>query len=76
MDEGAIQKSLERIGKILAGILLKDVQDDQTQQIARLKQCGFANVEIAEMLGTSPNNVNVRVHSLRKLRRSKRAQRR
>lgn len=76
MDEEAIERSLERIGRILAGILLKDVGDDQTQKIALLKGCGFANVEIAKMLGTSANNVNVRVHSLRKRRRRKRARRR
>lgn len=72
-----IQRSLERVGKILAGILLKDIeQGDQTQKIARLKQCGFQNFEIADMLGTSRNNVNVRVHALRYRHKRKKKTRR
>lgn len=62
-------KSLDRIARILAGLLLKDIEDGhQTQNIRRLKQCGFDNTEIAKMLGTSPNSVNVSVHSLKKRR--------
>jgi len=60
-------KSLDRIAKILAGLLLKDIEDgQQKEKIKRLKQCGFDNVEIAKMLGTSRNSVNVSVHSLKR----------
>ncbi len=62
-----IADTLERIARILAGILLKGIEaEDQKTQIARLKGCGFGNSEIAEMLGTTANVVNVAVHSLRK----------
>jgi transcriptional regulator len=69
--------ALERIGKILAGLLLKDIEDgDQKLKIKRLKQCGFENVEIAKMLGTTGNTVNVAVHSLKKSKGKKRAAKR
>lgn len=67
MPSDRIEEALERIAKILAGILLKDIQEgDQRQKIARLKQCGFENTEIANMLGTTRNTVAVAVHSLKK----------
>jgi DNA-binding NarL/FixJ family response regulator len=67
MPSDGIEEALERIAKILAGILLKDIQEgDQRQKIARLRQCGFENAEIAQMLGTTPNTVAVAVHSLKR----------
>lgn len=69
-----IKSSLDRIAKILAGILLRDIEDgEQKQKIKRLSQCGFNNVEIADMLGTTQNTVAVALHSLRKSRKRKRA---
>lgn len=67
-----LKEPLERIAKILAGLLLKDIEDsDQKQKIKRLKQCGFENTEIAKMLGTTPNAVGVAVHSIKKAKKSK-----
>lgn len=65
----AVAKSLDRIAKILSGMLLRDIEDsDQKEKIRRLKQCGFGNKEIANMLNTSANTVGVAVHELRKQR--------
>jgi DNA-binding NarL/FixJ family response regulator len=66
-----IADTLDRIARLLAGIFLKGIEgEDQKVQIARLRGCGFGNSEIAEMLGTTANVVNVAVHrSLRKKRR-------
>jgi DNA-binding NarL/FixJ family response regulator len=65
-------RSLDRIAKILAGLLLRDLEDaDQRLKIKRLKECGFENTEIAEMLSTTPNTVAV--HSLKKGRKSRRS---
>jgi DNA-binding NarL/FixJ family response regulator len=62
--------SLDRIAKILAGLLLRDVEDaEQKVKIKRLKQCGFDNTEIAAMLGTTTNTVGVVVHALKKDKR-------
>lgn len=72
--ETEIVAAINRISKILAGLLLKDVEEaDQGVKIKRLKGCGFSNVEIAEMLHTTPNTVGVAVHALRnkKARRAK-----
>ena len=71
-----VAQALERIAAVLSGILLKDVQQsDQIQKIARLKECGIPNAEIARMLGTTPNTVNVAVHSLRSKRKPKKKRR-
>ncbi|MGA2685732.1 MAG: hypothetical protein ABSF51_11825 [Verrucomicrobiota bacterium] len=65
--ETEIVAALNRISKILAGLLLKDVEEaEQGVKIKRLKGCGFSNTEIAEMLHTTANTVGVAVHALRK----------
>jgi len=65
-----VVRSLDRIGRILSGLLLKDIEGaEQKHKIKRLKQCGFDNTEIAKTLGTTPNSVNVAVHSLKKSKR-------
>lgn len=62
-----VAAALDRIVRLLAGILLKDIEEgEQMVKVGRLKSYGFGNSEIAEMLGTTPNTVNVAVHSLRK----------
>jgi len=67
-----VKESLDRIAKILAGLLLRDIEDgDQKEKIKRLKQCGFENTEIAKMLGTTPNTVGVAVHSIKKKRKKR-----
>ncbi len=59
-------KALEQIAKILTAIALRDLREaDQIQKISRLKECGLQNAEIAKMLGTTRNTVNVAVHSLK-----------
>jgi DNA-binding NarL/FixJ family response regulator len=67
MPTDELKESLDRIAKILAGILLKDLEEgDQKQRIKRLKYCGFDNKEIAAMVGTTANTVGVTLHSLKK----------
>jgi DNA-binding NarL/FixJ family response regulator len=69
-----LKEPLERIAKILAGLLLRDIEEgDQKQKVKRLKQCGFENTEIAKMLGTTPNTVGVAVHSLKKKKKKTKA---
>lgn len=64
-----IARSLQRISRILAGILLRDIEDgEQTRKIRRLTNCGFSNLEIAEMLNTSSATVRVAVNRDRKSR--------
>lgn len=67
MPTNELLDPLNRIVKILAGLLLRDIEDgDQKRKIKRLKQCGFDNTEIAGMLNTTPNTVAVAVHGLKK----------
>jgi DNA-binding NarL/FixJ family response regulator len=64
-----IAVAMDRIVRLLAGVLLKDIEGgEQKLKVARLKSCGFGNTEIADMLGTTANTINVAVHSLRKKR--------
>lgn len=69
MDETtlkAIATSLNRISKILAGVLLEDLEEvDQGNKILRLRGCGFSNTEIAEMLHTTPLTVQVTASKLK-----------
>jgi hypothetical protein len=65
MPNDRLEETLERIAKILAGILLKDVKGGQTEKIKLLKQCDFNNSEIARMLSTTPGTVAVAAHSLK-----------
>jgi len=67
MDE-TIQKNilheLTIIKRLLAQNLLKE--DSQIKQISKLDSIGFHPKEIAEMLGTTSNTVNVALNRIRK----------
>jgi DNA-binding NarL/FixJ family response regulator len=61
-----IATSLKQIAKILAGLLLRDLEEfDQGKKILRLRGCGFSNNEIAEMLHTTPQTVQVTASQLK-----------
>ncbi len=67
---GEITSTLDRISKILAGILLKDLDElDQAKKILRLRSCGFGNKEIAEMLNTTPGTVQVTMSQMKSKKR-------
>jgi predicted regulator of amino acid metabolism with ACT domain len=72
MDD-AIQRSilheLRIIKKLLAQNLLTG--DSQTKQVGKLSSPGFQPKEIAEMLGTNRNIVNVTLNRIRKSRSKK-----
>jgi DNA-binding NarL/FixJ family response regulator len=77
MADSEIVVALGRISKILAGLLLKDIEDgEQTKKIKRLKSCGFSNTEIAEMLNTTVNTINGGVHGLKRKKGGKNKRRR
>lgn len=65
-------KELKRITKLLVLIATKDQK--QKEQIRILDSLNFQPKEIAELLGTTPNNVRVALHSLRKKGKSKKDQ--
>lgn len=58
---------LEKIGKVLGAIYASHLGDmEQGLKAQRLNRCGFSNIEIADLLGTTPNTVNVALHKKRK----------
>ncbi len=72
MDE-ALQKNmlheLRMIKKLLAHNLVAGI--NQTNQISKLSLIGFQPKEIAELLGTTSNTVNVALNRLRKPKQKK-----
>lgn len=67
MDETiqrGILHELRIIKKLMAHNLL--TEDSQTKQISKLNSIGFQPKEIAEILGTTSNTVNVALNRMRK----------
>jgi DNA-binding NarL/FixJ family response regulator len=63
----AAVKAIERIGKVLGALYASHLSDlDQRLKAERLNRCGFSNTEIADILGTSANTINVALHLARK----------
>lgn len=64
-------EALERIGKVLGALYASHLGDlEQGIKAERLTRCGFTNTEIADLLGTSANTINVLLHKLRKERKA------
>ena len=60
-------EGLERVEKLLAALLLHDMQDAaQVEKALLLDRVGFAPSEIAELLGTSRNTISVALSNARK----------
>jgi predicted transcriptional regulator len=65
-EDSLIIERLDRLIRIIALTSMKNLTS--TEKIGILSQAGFAPKEIAELLGTSQNVVNVRLSELRKAR--------
>jgi len=69
-NEDTVAASLNRISKILAAMLLRDIaEDDQARKIQRLASCGFSNNEIADFVSTTPATVRMTLSRAKKARR-------
>jgi DNA-binding CsgD family transcriptional regulator len=55
---------LQRLTNLVALLLVKG--ESQTEKIRTLATAGYSNTEIASLLGTTANSVNVALHRLRK----------
>ncbi len=66
--------AMERISMVLGALYATHMGDlDQKLKADRLSRCGFSNTEIADLLATTPNTINVALHAVRrKKRRTKR----
>jgi CRP-like cAMP-binding protein len=58
-----------RLVNLLGMLLVRDKK--QTEQITLLNQVGFRPVEIAALLGTTPNTVNVELSNQRRQKKVK-----
>lgn len=56
----------DRLTNLVALLLIKG--EPQAEQIDTLLRAGYANAEIARLLGLTPNAVNVAAHRLRRRR--------
>lgn len=72
MDD-TIQKNILNELKIIKKLLAHNLVtgDSQTKQIGKLDSLGFQPKEIAEILDTTPNTVNVDLNRLRKLKQKR-----
>lgn len=62
--EDALGPQLMRIGNLLALLLVKG--EMQPEKIRVLNAAGYANAEIAQLLGITPNAVTVALYQQRK----------
>ena len=58
-----VAKQLEKLTRLLALLVVKG--ESQPEKVKVLAGAGFTNTEIAELLGTTANVVNVTLHRLR-----------
>lgn len=66
--------ALERIGMVLGAMYAAQLKnEDQGKKAVRLKSCGFDNADIAEILATTTNTINVALSIQKKKGREKTA---
>ena len=70
MSERELEKAtaaLDRIAITLAAIWANQLKgEDQPAKARRLSHLGFSNIEIAHVMGTTPNSINVALHRARR----------
>ena len=71
MDEKQYKEIIQRLDKIARIVALSSMQSlTSGEKIYLLHQAGFGPSEIADMVGTTSNVVNVRLSEMRKKRRT------
>jgi len=69
-DADRLAAAVERLCMIVAAQYAAQLGElDQNEKAERLSRCGFTNTEIAALLGSTSNAVNVALHRARKTRR-------
>ena len=68
-----LAEATERISKTLGALYALQMGDlEPGLKAQRLSRCGFSNTEIADLLGTSANAINVALHRARTQRKKAR----
>ncbi|MDD2763734.1 MAG: hypothetical protein PHE83_07155 [Opitutaceae bacterium] len=66
-------KAIDRLSKILGILYVHQLGDAELSTKAdHLSRCGFSNTEIAELLGSTANSINVALHRARHQKSAKR----
>ncbi|MBA7502609.1 hypothetical protein ES706_01202 [subsurface metagenome] len=69
MDEKQLKELTNRLDKLIHIVAISSLKDlTTTEKIILLDKSGFAPKEIAEIIGTKPNVVRVRLSEIRKRR--------
>jgi len=69
MSNGEYQqliKAIDGLGRIMGVIYVHYLGDVELGiKAEHLSRCGFSNTEIADLLGSTPNSINVALHKAR-----------
>lgn len=66
-DATRIAIALEQIGHVLGALYASQLgKVDQIEKAQRLRRCGFSPADIALLLGTTTNAINIALHRARK----------
>lgn len=75
MNDSEFKKAvsfLEQISMVLGGLLSFQLREmEQNQKIVHLSRCGYSTLQVATLLGTTTNAVNVALHRSRKKKKLK-----
>jgi transcriptional regulator len=67
-----MDETTERVEKLLALMLIHQMQGQSSQaKVAQLNMAGFTNIEIADLLGTSPASVAILLYQKKQASKSK-----
>lgn len=67
-----LSTAMERISMVLGALYASQMGDlEQGLKAERLSRCGYANKEIADLLGMTTNAVNVALHRARQATKKK-----
>lgn len=64
-----ITRKMDSLAKLLALNIIKD--KTVNEQVETLRKAGFRPIEIADLLGKSPNQINVTINLLEKTKKKK-----
>lgn len=71
-DDDKLSTAIERISMVLGALYASQMGDlEQGLKAERLNRCGYSHKEIADLLGMTPNALNVALHRARKSKHSK-----
>ncbi|MGB6681525.1 MAG: sigma factor-like helix-turn-helix DNA-binding protein [Candidatus Bathyarchaeia archaeon] len=67
MNDNQFKKIIDRLDKLIYVVALASTKDiPMTERMVLLNKCGFKSPEIAEILGTTPAAVRLRLSRLRR----------